>query len=187
MQWYERRTTTKVETHQSFTLLDILLLEQELSIEIREVNSVEVQERDMAETSEDYVLHWTRHQKMVLAPQPPYGKYSERSHSSHPIPPAPTSNTFVSRNRECSSGPRIASACKVRARAVDMVGRTAGLKRSVVKPFCVYVLIFKASKKTNLSSKRTLAMIERISPGLLSDRRDDLTSRQTSSHTLSRS
>lgn len=34
-------------TNQSFTLLHILLLEEELAVEVREVNGVQVQERDM--------------------------------------------------------------------------------------------------------------------------------------------
>ena len=49
-----------------------------------------------------------------------YGVSSGNLHSSHPIPPAPTNNTFVLASRAYSSGPRMAFVCALRPFAVDI-------------------------------------------------------------------
>ena len=45
-------------TCQCFALLYVLLPEEKLAVEIREVDGVEIEESDIAETSEHNVLYW---------------------------------------------------------------------------------------------------------------------------------
>ena len=45
------------ETYQRLALFHVLFSEEELAIEIRQVNGVKVQQRNVSESSEDDVLH----------------------------------------------------------------------------------------------------------------------------------
>jgi ferredoxin len=46
--------------YQCFTLFDIFLFEKELTVEIREVDCVEIQEGDVAEAGQNYVFYCER-------------------------------------------------------------------------------------------------------------------------------
>ena len=44
-------------THQSFTLLYVLLSKQKLSVEVRQVNGVQIEERDFSKTCQNDIFH----------------------------------------------------------------------------------------------------------------------------------
>lgn len=97
--------------YQRFALFDVLLFEEELTVKVREVDGIEVQERYMAETGQNYILycvvvHVSTGDSEGIAANNEVARDAEilehedsktdtDLHSSHPIPPAPTSNTFV--------------------------------------------------------------------------------------------
>jgi hypothetical protein len=107
-----------VHTHQCFALLHIFLSEQELAVQVRQVYSVKIQKSNISEPSQYDIFHCKRHASVMR------NRLENRIRiiqSSHPMPPAPTNNTFVSERRACNSAPSIALACAVRASAVDIV------------------------------------------------------------------
>jgi len=48
----------RLRTHQSFTLLDIFFSEQELPVKVREVDGIEVENCDVAKTSQYKIFHY---------------------------------------------------------------------------------------------------------------------------------
>ena len=48
----------RIRTDQSLALLDVLLPKEELSIEVGQINGIEIQDSDFSETGHDYILHW---------------------------------------------------------------------------------------------------------------------------------
>ena len=107
-----------MNTNQCFALLHIFLSEQELAIQVGQVYSVKIQKSNIAESSQYDIFHCKRHASVVRIQLKSKIRIVQ---SSHPMPPAPTNNTFVSERRACNSAPSIAFACAVRASAVDIV------------------------------------------------------------------
>jgi hypothetical protein len=89
-------------------MFDIFLFEKKLPIQVRKVYGIQVKESYVAEAGQDDILHChtlyhhygMKHKNMIF----------KDLQSSHPIPPAPTSRTFVSDNLSQSSGPKMACA-----------------------------------------------------------------------------
>jgi hypothetical protein len=94
--------------HHSFTLFHVLFLEQELTIEIGNVNGVQIKQCNLAETRKNDVFHYRRN--IILEKVHEIRVKNQNARSSHPIPPAPTRSTLVFASRECNSEPRIALA-----------------------------------------------------------------------------
>lgn len=108
-------------THQGFTLLHILLSKQKLSIEVGQVDCVQVQKCDTTKASQDDVLHYSNTVSDAEASVldrwllTAFGRAVKADvRSSHPIPPAPTSKTLTSGKRAANSKPRMAVAWRVR-------------------------------------------------------------------------
>lgn len=95
----------EISSYQGLALLDILLLEQKLTVQVGNINGVEIQQGNLSETRQDDVLDYDS--KLSATSRVLSGYYSR---SSHPIPPAPTRSTFVLASCAYSSGPKIAFA-----------------------------------------------------------------------------
>ena len=104
----ERRGSSSSDKR--LTLLHVFLAEEELTIQIGEVDSIQVEKSNMSEAGKDDVLDCAGEQVLVRGVG---GVCLVYARSSQPIPPAPTSSTLVCPSRACSSSPRMAFACDI--------------------------------------------------------------------------
>ncbi len=65
---HRRMWSTGNRPHHSFTLLHVLFLEQELTIEIGNVNGVQIKQCNLAETRKNDVFHYRRSEQDIILP-----------------------------------------------------------------------------------------------------------------------